>query len=157
MVINWPDRYAPDRVAVRVHNEIEIAAPPPRVWAWLIRAAAWPTWYPNSADVRIEDGARQLTDGVRFTWRTFGVTVRSMVREYEPGARIAWDGTGLLMDVYHAWVIEPRAGGSWVVTEEHQNGLVPRLQSIFMPRRMYNGHQVWLQRLKAQAEAGPPT
>jgi len=152
MTIHWPDRYAPERVAVRVRNEIAIEAAPERVWAWLIRAADWPAWYPNSRDVRIEGGASDLSAGARFTWRTFGVAVRSTVREFEPHQRIAWDGAGTMLDIYHAWLIEPRGAGCWVLTEEHQNGLAARAQALFMPSRMREGHDVWLAALKAKAE-----
>lgn len=68
-------------------NEIAIAAPVSAVWGWLIHAAAWPDWYPNSSAVRIESG--KLWE--RFTWRTFGVAVRSRVREFVAEERIAWD------------------------------------------------------------------
>ncbi|MDR3465190.1 MAG: SRPBCC domain-containing protein [Xanthobacteraceae bacterium] len=154
MPIHWPERYAPDRVAVRVSNEITVAAEPAAVWAWLIRASLWPTWYPNSHRVAIEGGAADLSAGARFTWRTFGVAVRSTVREFVAQERIAWGGAGLMMDVYHAWLIEPRPAGCRVLTEEHQNGLGPRLQAALMPRRMFEGHELWLARLKANAEGG---
>ena len=156
MPITWPDRYAPDRVAARVSNEITIQAPPKAVWAQLIRARDWPDWYPNARNVKIEGGDASLSPGARFTWRTFGVSVRSTVREFVPEARIAWDGAGFLLDVYHAWLIEARPGGCWVLTEEHQNGLAARAQAALMPNRMYNGHQLWLERLRARAEGRQP-
>jgi uncharacterized protein YndB with AHSA1/START domain len=155
MPIVWPDRYAPDRVAARVSNEITIAAPPSNVWAWLIRAAAWPDWYPNSRAVRTESGRPTLSPGERFAWRTFGVPIRSTVREFVPEERIAWDGIGLFLDVYHAWLIEKRPDGCWVLTEENQNGLAARAQAYLMPQRMHRGHELWLTRLKAQAEREP--
>ena len=156
MPIIWPDRYAPARTAVQVSNEITISAPPSAVWAWLIRATLWPEWYPNSRDVEIDRGAADLSLGARFRWRTFGVPVRSVVREFIPEERIAWDGAGTLLDVYHAWLIEPRGDGCWVLTEENQNGLAARAQALLMPNRMHAGHDLWLARLKERAEAGPP-
>ena len=160
MPITWSHRYAPDRVAARVSNEISIAAPPSSVWAQLIRAADWPGWYPNASHVAIAGGALALSPDVRFTWRTFGVAVTSVVRDFVPDERIAWDGTAFLLDVYHAWLIEPRPGGCWVLTEEHQNGLAARAQAALMPNRMYRGHQLWLERLRVRAEnhakAGQP-
>jgi len=152
MTIHWPDRYAPERVAVRVRNEIAIDAAPGRVWPWLIRAADWPVWYPNSADVRIDGGARDLSAGARFTWRTFGVKVASTVMEFTPSERIGWSGAGTMLDIYHAWLIEPRGSGCWVLTEENQNGLAARAQALLMPSRMHEGHDVWLAALKARAE-----
>ncbi len=156
MPIHWPERYATDRVAAHVSNEISIAAPPAIVWRHLIRAAAWPDWYPNASKVRIAGGADTLAPGIHFTWRTFGVAVRSTVQEFVEGERIAWDGSGLGLDVYHAWLIEHRPTGCWVLTEENQNGLAARLQARLMPRRMYDGHQLWLRQLKARAEAAQP-
>jgi uncharacterized protein YndB with AHSA1/START domain len=153
MPIIWPERYAPDRVAAKVRNEIAISATPDIVWSWLVRARAWPSWYSNSRDVDIAGGAAELTHGASFRWRTFGVLVTSTVREFVPHERIAWDGTATLLDVYHAWLIELRPGGCWVLTEEHQNGLAARAQALFMPNRMHAGHDDWLKRLKACAES----
>jgi uncharacterized protein YndB with AHSA1/START domain len=153
MQISWPPRYDADRVAVRVSNEITINAAPDIVWRHLTAAADWPGWYPNSADVRIDSGMETLAAGAAFTWRTFGITVRSHVREFKAPERIAWDGKALLLDVYHAWLIEPRAGGCWVLTEEHQNGLAARAQALFMPNRMHQGHALWLRQLKQKSEA----
>lgn len=156
MPINWPDRYDPARADTHVVNRIEIAAPPQTVWTWLTRAAGWPDWYPNSSSVRIEGGGEggggELSPGARFRWRTFGVGIRSQVQEFEPFERMAWDGQGFLLDVYHAWLIEPRGDGCRVLTEETQNGLAARLQAAVMPGRMNRGHQVWLERLKEKAE-----
>ena len=44
MTIHWPDRYAPERVAVRVRNEIAVEATPERVWAWLIEPRGAGCW-----------------------------------------------------------------------------------------------------------------
>jgi uncharacterized protein YndB with AHSA1/START domain len=156
MPINWPAHYAPDRVAVRVSNDITIAAPPETVWAWLVRARDWPDWYPNSKQVKIDGDVAMLSSGAHFTWRTFGLPVSSTVREFEPASRIAWDGAGPLLDVYHAWLIEPRSQGCWVLTEENQNGLAASAMAQLMPSRMHRGHQLWLERLKARAEGGMP-
>lgn len=155
MPIRWPERYAPGRAAVEVSNEISIAAAPSAVWSWLIGASRWPTWYPNSRDVKIAGGVSNLSMDARFRWRTFGVAVSSTVREFVPDERIAWDGTGLLLDIYHAWLIEPRPGGCWVLTEENQNGLAAHAQAWLMPRRMHAGHDLWLARLKERAESSP--
>lgn len=155
MPIIWPDRYSPGSTAVQVSNQIAIAAPPSAVWACLIRAASWPSWYPNSSDVQIEGGGEDLSSGAAFRWRTFGVPVASTVREFVTDERIAWDGKGLFLDVYHAWLIEPRADGCWVLTEENQNGLAARAQALLMPNRMHAGHDVWLAGLKQRAEAAP--
>ena len=154
--IHWPARYRPDATRVHVRNELALDAPAERVWAWLIRASSWPDWYPNASDVRIAGGGRDLAPGVQFTWRTFGTTVSSVVEEFVPPERIGWTGKGFALDVYHAWLIEPRGNGCTVLTMENQNGLAARLQAALMPNRMHKHHQIWLERLAAKARSGLP-
>jgi uncharacterized protein YndB with AHSA1/START domain len=155
-VIRWPDRYDPSRAPVHVSNAFDAAAPPEAVWAWLVRAPLWPSWYPNASKVDLAGGVTELAPGVAFTWRTFGVAIRSTVVEFEPSERIAWNAFGLGVDAYHAWEITPTPGGSRVLTEETQYGWAARLGSVLFPKRMSNGHQLWLERLSAQARSGTP-
>ncbi len=68
--IRWPEHYHPRNTAVHVRNEIDIAAAPEIVWAWLIRAERWPSWYINSANVRFINAATpDLALGTRFNGR----------------------------------------------------------------------------------------
>lgn len=154
--IHWPDRYDPARTPVHVRNEIISRATPEAIWAWLIRASAWPSWYPNSANVCVERGSsKDLFLGSYFTWRTFGVSIRSTVREFVPNERIAWSALGLGVDAYHAWLIESVPEGTRILTEETQYGWAARLNAIVFPTRMSRFHQIWLERLSHVAQAGP--
>jgi uncharacterized protein YndB with AHSA1/START domain len=156
-VIHWPARYDPASAPVHVRNEVEIPAPAPLVWSWLVRASRWPSWYPNAHNVRINDGADiDLTNGAHFTWRTFGVSIRSTVLEFVPFERIAWNGFGIGVDVYHAWLIVPTPSGSHVLTEETQYGWAARLGSRLFPNRMSRFHQIWLEQLSISAQRGEP-
>ncbi len=155
-MIRWPERYLPDRAGVHVRNELEMRVPPERVWAWLVRAALWPTWYPNAHDVVIVGGGPDLSAGADFTWKTFGVALRSRVEEFVPTERLAWTGRSAGLDVYHAWLIERRPAGCHVLTEESQNGALPRIGHALRPRHMEELHQVWLDQLLAQAQRGMP-
>lgn len=154
--IRWPARYRPEATRVHVRNELAMDAPAEHVWAWLVRASLWPQWYLNARDVRIEDGGRDRVLGARFRWRTFGVAVRSVVEEFVPSERIGWTGTGFGLDVYHAWLIEPRGRSCRVLTEENQNGWAAMLQSLLLPNRMHEQHGIWLERLAAKAREGVP-
>jgi uncharacterized protein YndB with AHSA1/START domain len=143
---------------MHVRNELEMPVPPERVWAWLVRASLWPTWYPNSREVLIAGGGPDLRLGVEFTWKTFGVALRSKVEEFVPREKLAWTGRSAGLDVYHAWLIDRRPKGCYVLTEEAQNGILPRLSNTLRPQRMSQFHQLWLERLLAQARGGlPPT
>lgn len=155
--IRWPDHYQPRNCPVHVRNELDMAAAPKRVWAWLIRATLWPTWYVNSANVKIFEGTGlDLQKGTRFRWKTFGVTITSTVLEYVPRERIAWGAHAFGIDAYHAWVLQPSARGCQVVTEETQRGWLARLGKLFMPNRMYKFHQLWLEGLATKAHTGLP-
>lgn len=154
--VRWPDRFRPDRAPVHVRNAIDIAAPPARVWAWLVRAPRWPEWYRNSAGVELEGGAGELALGTQFRWRTFGVALLSRVEEFEAPERLAWTGRSFGVDVYHAWLITETASGCHVLTEESQHGLLARLDHRLRPHRMGTLHQVWLEALRGRAMGGSP-
>jgi hypothetical protein len=134
-----------------------MSARPEVVWSWLILAVRWPSWYPNSRNVEIEKGSRpDLAAKARFTWKTNGVSLRSKVEEFVPFERLAWDARAMGVEAYHAWLIEPRADGCWVLTEETQKGWLARLGATLMPKKMFRVHQTWLERLRSMAAEGPP-
>ena len=149
--IRWPARFHPDRAPVHVRNELYMAAAPTRVFARLIAAPSWPDWYPNASKVTLLDGATTLSLGTRFRWTTFGARIVSEVAEFVPNERIAWTGRAPGIDIYHAWLIRPSEHGSFVLTEETQYGLLARLAAAAAPGRMSRHHQIWLERLEAQA------
>jgi uncharacterized protein YndB with AHSA1/START domain len=155
--IQWPDHYQPRNCPIHVRNELDMAASPQSVWAWLIRATLWSTWYANATNVKILNGlGPDIKKGTRFRWKTFGVTITSTVLEYVPWERLAWDGHAFGIDVYHAWVLQRSSRGCRVLTEEIQHGWLARLGKLFMPGRMYNFHRLWLEGLEAKAGAGFP-
>ncbi|MEO2167985.1 MAG: SRPBCC domain-containing protein [bacterium] len=155
--INWPTHYSPANAPVHVRNTLLIEASAEHVWAWLVRAELWPDWYSNASRIRIRGNrGPDLALGTEFRWRTFGFGIRSRVQEFVPCSRIAWDGHAVGIDVYHAWVIEERGPGCTVVTEETQHGVIARLGAAWMPKRMSNFHQIWLEGLAAKAASGKP-
>ena len=155
--IIWPPRYAPENSPVHVRNELAMDASCDALWAWLIRASLWPTWYINSAHVQFPDGGGpDLTLGARYRWMTFGVTIDSTVLEFVPEERIAWNARGLGVDAYHAWVMRRTPQGCHVLTEETQHGWLARLGNLLMPNRMHKYHQVWLEALRDRAAQGYP-
>ncbi|THD59409.1 SRPBCC domain-containing protein [Phenylobacterium sp.] len=150
--IRWPDRYAPALAPIHVVNDLAMAAPPEAVWAVLIRAADWPGFYANASKVVVEGGGPDLGAGARFSWKTFGVDLKTQVLEFEPPHRIAWLAMGTGVEAYHAWLIQPAPGGSHVVTEETQYGVAARAGRLLFPDRMERWHQRWLEGLAEAAE-----
>jgi hypothetical protein len=152
--IQWPEEFAPARAPVHVRNELAMEASTEQVWSCLIRAKDWPSWYSNAKGVSIEGGADSLSPGVTFRWRTFGVRLVSRVVEFVPGERIAWNARGLGVWAYHAWLLQTRATGCTVVTEETQYGFLARAGDLLMPSRMHRFHQMWLEALRQRARDG---
>jgi hypothetical protein len=156
-MIRWPEHYHPGRTPVHVRNELTSPAPPNALWAWLVRAALWPTWYENSSKVEFLEGTGpDLAAGTVFRWRTFGVRVTSRVEEFVPYERIAWSARGVGVDAYHAWLLEPGPAGCRVLTEETQHGWLARAGGALLPGRMGKYHQIWLEALSRNAATGFP-
>lgn len=145
--IHWPKGLAPADAPIHVVNRIETVTAPEIVWRRLIHAAGWPAIYANASDVAIEGGGADLFAGARFSWKTFGVALRSEVKEFEPETRIAWVAEGIGVTAYHAWLITPSGTGCSILTEETQYGLVSRVGRLLFPTRMERWHQRWLEAL----------
>ena len=127
--IHWPDGFHPEQADLFAHNEIVVHASCEKVFANIVDAQAWPSWYPNSHNVKLlnsPDG--KLHEGARFSWDTFGVHIESRVHEFVPGSRIGWFGDGTGMNAYHTFLpfftARERAALAWtealtLITEGH--------------------------------------
>lgn len=153
----WPTGFEPEKCPVHAHNELHIDAPADLVWSWLIHASSWPEWYSNSKDVRFESTAGpDLALGTEFTWKTFGVRIRCVVKDFVPGEYLSWQADFIGGSALHAWALDPQSGGCLVVTEETQHGMVPKLRKKAMKKGLLKYHQVWLEGLAGQCAKGPP-
>lgn len=152
--IRWPAEYDPAKAAFFVHNQIDISAPPQVVWDIITDVSAWPEWYSGAANVSIlrpVDG-RVGPDSV-VSWRTMGLNFDSVVKEFEPPNRFAWDSRKAVIRGYHAWLIIPTAEGCRVITDESFRGPLAIMQGTFIPNKLHRLHQEFLETLKVKAEA----
>ena len=151
--IHWPEDVNPSKADAFVHNEIYIKAPAKVIWENLVQASEWPSWYSNSADVKIEGSENgRLQAGSVFTWKTFGFPINSRVHEFAPESRLGWYGEGTGIRAYHTWLIIKKGDGCEVVTEESQVGPSAVKFSREQPTAMFDGHHWWLTALKARCE-----
>lgn len=151
--IHWPEGFSPDSADLFAHNEIFVHAPPSAVWRHLVEAEKWPSWYPNSRDVRVSaEGTGVLREGTRFQWDTFGLHIDSEVSEFVEASRVGWyvDATGL--NAYHTWLLVDRANGCQVITEEVAKGPAALALRESAPEVVHQGHDLWLSRLKHLSE-----
>src|SRR5882757_7310051 len=149
--IHWPNGFHPEQAGLIAHNEIDIHASCGKVFASLVDAEAWPTWYPNSHNVKIlstRDG--KLHEGSRFSWKTFGSHTESEVHEFVPDQRLGWFGNGTGSRAYHTFLLLQTSEGCHVITEEVVEGPVAVVARVIFPHTMHDGHELWLKTLKAR-------
>ncbi len=162
--IVWPKGYLPGETDNFCSNEVIVKGlKTADVWPFLAKAYIWSSYYANSSDVKLPEGAEQLQADMVFFFKTFGFPVDAQVVEFvapqvgEP-ARIAWhgwagdEGSAERLDVHHAWLIEDLEGGRVrILTQETQNGQPAKELAQAKPNPMINGHQDWLDGLVAAA------
>lgn len=164
----WPEGFEPSRTPIFAHNEIEIAAPPTRVFAALLDAQRWPTYYENASRIELGEGSQRLGPSARFRFTTFGVPYDAEITIFEPDRALAWTCRGGMprLTVHHRWLLEPSTLGTRLVTEE--TNFISSLGWLNPVNRWFNeklarsgtkealpaAHQRWLTELKRVVEAG---
>ena len=143
-------------MARRLHTEIEIQAPPDRVWEVLTDFAAYPSWNPFivHADGQPVPGGR-LELRMRLPGRR-PTTFRPEVLEATPARRLRWLGHLLvpgLFDGEHAFTIDPAGPGRVRLTQQEAfRGLLAPLLLAFIAKPTQEGFQQMNQALKTTVE-----
>jgi len=137
-----------EEAPVTTHLQIQIAAPPAKVWALLIDAPSWPKWQKPIESVT---ASGPLGDGMRFFWRTGGTNIRSQVQLFEPEHRLSWTGTAMTAKAVHVWELKPEPGNRTLVTmKESMDG--PLMAKIYSSKELSEAGNEWLLALKQAAE-----
>ena len=56
--IHWPAGFLPEEADLFVHNEIVIDASCGKVFGNMVDAQGWPSWYPNSQNIKVAEQSR---------------------------------------------------------------------------------------------------
>lgn len=158
-LVVWPKEFNPTKSKWYVYNEIEINAKPEIVWDILIDAKKWHTFYKgveSPVEFINDTNATTLKNGLTFKMHTMGLHLESLMKEFVPNERMAWEVHRGNLTAYHAWVIVPTAKGCRLITPEAQNGFLTFLQKVFQPNKLLNLHEHWLEVIKARAEETTP-
>jgi len=135
--------------AARSQAQVEIAAPPLRVWDLLSNIDQWPKW--NMLVQRAALGG-PLEPGSVFTWKSKGLTIISTLQEVTPYQRLAWTGRAFGTRAIHSWEIDATDHGSVLRTAESFDGWLPRLMPKTMQRTLDETLPAWLKAIKLEAE-----
>jgi uncharacterized protein YndB with AHSA1/START domain len=151
--IHWPNGFHPEQADLFAHNEIVVHASCKKVFANISDAQVWPSWYPNSHNVKLLNSLNGKLHGeTRFSWDTFGVHIESRVHEFVPDSRIGWFGDGTGMNAYHTFLLLKTDEGCQIVTEEVVKGPGAVEFRQKQPNTMHEGHDLWLRTLKQRSE-----
>lgn len=158
-VIRWPARYEPKKATFFISNQIDIAAPPQKVWDILINVDSWPEWYAGASNLRLNSTTPgKLAPNAELSWTIMDLDFVSTVKEFEPPYRLSWESRKSTIQGYHTWILIPTDTGTRVVTDESQFGILAWLQGIFVPTKLGKLHDASLAEIKRRAEnhaAGP--
>jgi hypothetical protein len=115
-----------------IRTEIEIAAPPARVWAVLAELDAWSQWNPVIAGVRLHGPLREGTRGTLTLELPAPVGRQSLAVRLvtvRPEEELAWrGGVRNVVQGRHGFRLEPTARGTRLVhTEVFSGVLAPAL------------------------------
>ena len=145
----WPQGFDPKNDPVFARNVIDLPnVPPEKAYAALLDATRWPELYENARDVKLPAGTSKLELGMTFEWVTFGTKQKTTVVELEPNRVVGWYAKMPGNEAYHRWLFEPNGqGGTRLVTEECNRGLLAKLDGFVMNKAMHASHQLWLEGL----------
>jgi uncharacterized protein YndB with AHSA1/START domain len=131
--------------------QIQIAAPPAKVWDLLVDAPSWPKWHKQIESVT---AMGRLADRMRFSWKTGGTSIQSQVQLFEPQRRLSWTGTAFTAKAVHVWELQPAPGNQTLLTmKESMDG--PWMAKIYPSQKLAEADTEWLTALKRAAEAAP--
>lgn len=134
-----------DDAPVVVRLQMEVAAPPERVWEVLTRVEEWPRWHPGAGFAVL---AGELEPGTPLRWRMDGMRIASVLVEVDPPRRLAWTLRTLGGRGFQRWSLEAlEDGGTRVWTEESWEGVAVSLLRRTLRRTLLLSREAWLEGL----------
>jgi hypothetical protein len=134
---------------VLASDRIDVNADPGTVWQVISAIDAWPSWNPAVKSASLNG---PLTVGTTFRWKAGPGTITSTLQQIDPPQVLAWTGKTLGITAVHVYRLEPRDGGTTVVTAESWEGLTARLLRRSMQRQLQTSLRSGLEGLKKESE-----
>ena len=135
------------------HAEADVAAPAEAVWELVADIERWPAWNPDVKSASLEG---DLAPGATFRWKAGPGTIVSTLQTVDPPREIAWTGKTMGIAAVHVYRLEPREGGTRVVSEESWAGFLVRLLRGRMAKQLQTSLEGGLAHLKVAAERSSP-
>lgn len=140
-----------EEAPVTTHIQIQIAAPPAKVWALLVGAPSWPKWAKQIDSVT---AGGPLESGTHFSWNSGGTNIHSQVQLFDPERRLSWTGTAFTAKAVHVWELQPQPNNqTLVIMRESMDG--PLMAKLYPSQKLTESGNEWLIALKRAAEQTP--
>ncbi len=137
---------------VVIRDELEVKAPPARVWDELTSVERWARWH-RGVGFAVLRGP--LEPGTPLLWRVDGMRVSSILVEVEKGHRIGWTIRTLGGRGYQRWILESLPSGHTLVKlEESWNGFVVWFLRRTLRRTLERSRAEWLEGLQRESLSG---
>ena len=137
-----------------LHTEIEIAAPPERVWAVLTDFGSYPEWNPFIRQISGHPAVGSHLEVRLAPPEGRAITMKPTVLTAEPNQELAWLGRLVVPGIFdgeHHLELQPRNGGTLFVQREAFKGiLVPLVGGVLGKTR--RGFEQMNAALKQRAE-----
>jgi hypothetical protein len=140
-----------DRIAsFLVHREVQISAVLDLVWDLQVRVNDWPSWQPGIETASLDD---TLAVGSRFRWTGGDTTTLATVDVVAPHERLVWRASDANAAGVHQWTFERTSRGTRVTATELFEHFHMVDDAARSPADVDDDLGLWLQNLKAEAEA----
>ena len=137
----------------RLHESLDVAAPPNRVWNAVVDFEARPQWSPRVKEARIADGG-PLQEGSRIRLKIGRDRFTATVVEIHPPERLTLLVRGPGFRVNHLYELRPDGNDVTVMLSGHYGGLVGSLVARFMSGSIHRDLTEELDAIKRASEAG---
>ena len=142
------DDLGPGRV--RSAASVRIAAPVTEVWATLVAAEAWPTWYPDIRDVVAPDG---VAEGSSMRFATGPVKVEASIEVCEQPRVLTFVGRSKGSVSTYRFTLAGTGGSTVVTLRQVTDGLAARTMRPVLQRIADSSLPEWLGALREHLEA----
>jgi hypothetical protein len=129
-----------------MNTQVEIAAPPSRVWRALLDTRRWGALHRGvladpAPDEPWQVGAERILRIRPFPWAPAS-SVKVRVEACEP-FHLRWSSRGPGISAVRFFRVEPSDGGSRLLNSEHVDGFMPKVVPRFVTRALTRTHERW--------------
>lgn len=143
------NRHAP----IVLRHEIDVFAPPEKVWMWIAQVEFWSEWHPDIGTAYWTDDEPQERRGFKFGVKMFRFTARLHV--YDEPYEIGWQASHLFSSHRQVFRLRGDYRQTALTSEAWYEGRIAEMMSERLREPLDQFGQTWLAALKTRNESAP--